>query len=80
MRREMANKTWPYVVTYQDPTDAELPPSQRGEERVEVEATSAKRAISKALTVLVEEWEGVEAKDLMILDAYRKPKYGRVED
>lgn len=76
----MANKTWPYVVTYQSPEDAELTPSLRREERTEVEATSAKRAISKALSDLTEEWEGVESKDFLILDAYRKPKYGRVEE
>lgn len=74
----MANKTWDYTVTYQSPEDADKTPAQRGEESITVEATTAKRAISKALKEIVDEWEGVEAKDLVLLDVVRTKKWEAV--
>lgn len=71
----MANKTWKYTVTYQSPEDADETPAKRREEAVQVEATTGPRAISKAKTAILDEWEGVEARDLVILDAFRTDKY-----
>lgn len=67
----MANKTWKFTVTYQSPEDADKTPMQRAEESVQVEATTAQRALNKAKAVVCEEWEGVEAKDVVFLDVYR---------
>lgn len=74
----MANKTWKYTVTYQNPEDAELTPAKRGEESVQIEATTGPRAISKAKTAILDEWEGLEARDLVILDAVRTEKWEAV--
>lgn len=71
----MANKTWKFTVTYQSPEDADKTPMQRAEESVQVEATTAQRALNKAKVAVCEEWEGVEAKDVVFLDVYRTAKY-----
>jgi len=70
-----SNKSWEYTVTYQDPEDAEKTPAQRREESVSVEATTAARALNKAKTAIVEDWEGLAAKDIVILDVVRSKKW-----
>lgn len=75
----MPNKTWKYTVTYQSPEDQDLTPAKRREESIDVEATTAKRAISKAVTAILDEWDGVEARELVVLDAYRTDKYEAAE-
>jgi hypothetical protein len=70
----MANKVWPYVVCFQDPEDAELTPAKRREQSVQVDATSASRAISKAIVEIMDEWD-VEKRHIVILDACRSSKY-----
>lgn len=74
----MANKTWKYTVTYQSPEDFDKTPAKRGEEFVDVEATTAKRAIAKATKEIVDEWAGVDARDIVILDALRTGKWEAV--
>lgn len=71
----MANKTWEYVVTYQSPEHMHLTPAQREEEMCRVQATTAPRALSKAKKDILDDWEGVEAKDLVILDVCRAKKH-----
>lgn len=74
----MANKNWQFTVVYQSPEDAHLTPAKRGEEKIEVSSTSANRALSKAKKEILEDREGLEAKNLVILDVYRTQKYEEV--
>lgn len=73
----MANKSWDFTVVYQNPEDFEETPARRREESRQVTSTTAKRALSKAVREICEEWEGVEAKDVVVLDAFRTEKYGK---
>jgi len=74
----MANKNWLFTVVYQSPEDAHLTPAKRGEEKVEVNSTSANRALSKAKKEILEDWEGLEARNLVILDVYRTIRYEEI--
>lgn len=68
----MANKTWEYVVSYVDPIDLEeKTPAQRGELEVKVSATTVPRAVSKAKAMINEDWEGLEASQIVIVDCRR---------
>lgn len=71
----MANRTWTYTVVYQSPEDIDETPAKRREETKTVQATTAKRAIAKATKDVMDEWEGFEARDLVILDAFREDKF-----
>lgn len=75
----MANKTWDFTVVYQNPEDLDETPAKRREETINVTATTAKRAISKATAEILDEWEGLEARDLVILDVFRTNKYEAAE-
>lgn len=67
------NKTWSYVVTYVNPIDLEdKTPAQRGEETVEVKATTVTRALTKAKTLINDEWEGLESSQIVIIECTRK--------
>lgn len=66
----MANKTWNYLVKYVNPEDLEKTPAKRGECTWTGQATSAKRAISKATKDILEDWD-MKTADLVILDAVR---------
>lgn len=67
----MANKTWKYVVSYVNPEDDDKTPAQRGEISLNVSATSVPRAVSKAKKDIVEEWDGLESKDIVIVECRR---------
>lgn len=75
----MANKTWEYTVSFQDPEDLDLTPAKRRERSVTVDATTAGRAISKAVAEILEEWE-VEKRHIVILDACRSARYNGLSD
>jgi hypothetical protein len=67
----MANKTWDYVVSYQDPKDVKTKtPAKRGELDFECKATTAARALSIAKRELSSQHK-VPARDLIILDVVR---------
>ena len=68
---EMANKTWDYLVSYQDPEDVKTKtPAKRGELEMECRATTVARALSIAKKELSEE-HGVPTRELIILDVVR---------
>lgn len=68
----MANKTWKYTVVYVDPIDLEdKTPAQREEHEVSVEATTVPRAVSKAKKLINDEWEGLDASQIVIVECRR---------
>lgn len=68
----MPNKTWSYVVTYIDPGDLETKtPAKRAEETVNVEATTVGRALTKAKAAINDDWEGLEASQIVIVECRR---------
>jgi hypothetical protein len=74
----MANKSWTFTVVYQSPEDADLTPAKRREESIQVASTSAKRALSKAVREICDDWDGLEAKDVLVLDVFRTQRYEEV--
>lgn len=70
----MANKTWNYTVVFQHPDDMDSTPARRRELFLRADATTANRAGSKAKSLILEEWE-MQARDIVILDIYRTPRY-----
>lgn len=74
----MANKNWNFTVVYQNPEDFELTPAKRREEKLIVTSTSAKRALAKAVKDVCAGWDGVEARDVLVLDVYRSQRYEEV--
>jgi hypothetical protein len=68
----MANKTWKYSVFYVDPIDLEdKTPAQRSEHELSVEATTVARAVSKAKKLINDEWDGLEASQIVIVECRR---------